>query len=400
MDSNKKQLSLSLPSTSFSPFISTEEMGAIAEAPNFSGFFTASEIKNAIGPNPSMNLSLVLENETNGNILRSQEQFEEPQGNSTLLDSAEESVELVEDGDTETLAGREGSKPTQVSKEEKKRIRQRLYRQRKKMTDRLSKLSTDTNGQGNQDSAASGSTIMEAEPRNPQPLRQANSIAAKRGRTSPGENPETKRVRRREETQLGLSPYLETTQMNLFLSIIPLDSGGNRIRATGGDQKFLMKVIEQFISDKNPKIDIAGLSFKDGDLQLKGRNQKTLEVVKKMVCLLKGPGNNLNGYLCLAPEVKPPLTTYYVWVKNPLITKKQFINLLKDVNSWIDPKKLTVKSDIPKQGGSTFVVGVEMEIKTELEKKDFVLRYGVGRTAIFKEKSKGKLTRGGEAPQI
>ena len=323
----------------------------------------------------------------------------DPQGNSTLLDSAEESVVLDEDGATEADAEREGSEPTQISRKQKRRNRQRLYRQRKKMTDQLSKLSTNPTGQGNHDSAASGSTIAEAEPRNPLPLGPADSIAAKRGRPSPGENPESKRVRRREETHPGLPSYSETTRMNLVLSIIPLDSVGNKIKATAGDKKFIHKMIERFIAEKNPKIDVAGLSFnKYGDLILTGHNQKTLEVVKTVVCPLKGPGNNLKGYLCLAPEDKPPLTTYYVWVKDPVVTNIQFINLLKDKYNW-DPRKLTVKSTIPKPGGSTFVIGVESEIKTELEKLNFNLRYGVGRTAIFNVKSKRQPTRGGEAPQ-
>ena len=99
-------------------------MRVIAEAPNFSGFLTASDIENAIENNTYMNISLGMEDVTDGNILRSQEQFEEPQGNSTLLEPAEVSVELVEDGNSESPAGRVGPVPAQT-KQQKRAAKQR-----------------------------------------------------------------------------------------------------------------------------------------------------------------------------------------------------------------------------------------------------------------------------------
>ena len=378
-------------------------MRVIAEAPNFSGFLTASDIENAIENNTYMNISLGMEDVTDGNILRSQEQFEEPQGNSTLLEPAEVSVELVEDGNSESPAGRVGPEPAQT-KQQKRAAKQRRYRQWKTLTKQLSKLSTNPTGQGNREGSASGSSITDAEPRsaNPQPSGRADSIAAKRGRTSPGANPQSKRLRRREETQPGLSSYANTTRKNLFLSIIPLDLEGSRIGATDSDRLFLTEVLERFIAANSPNLNIDGLSLNGDELTLRSLDQKTLEVVKKVVCPLKGPESNLKGYLCLAPKDKPPRTTFYVWAEEPLIAKDQFINVLKDKNNWIDPKKLTVKTRIPKPSvnpkGATYVIGVESEMETELKRRKFNIRYGVGRSAIFK-KSKRQLTRGGEAPQ-
>ena len=92
-----------------------------------------------------------------------------------------------------------------------------------------------------------------------------------------------------------------------------------------------------------------------------------------------------------SPEDRPPLTTYGVWVEKPVPKIAEFIGLLWDANNWLNPSKLAVKAEIPKGRGTTFLVGVEPEIKAELEKRKFSLRYGAGRTAHFKEKPKGQL---------
>ena len=82
--------------------------------------------------------------------------------------------------------------------------------------------------------------------------------------------------------------------------------------------------------------------------------------------------------------------TYGVWVEDPVPTKTQLIALLRDANDWINPKKMVVKAIIPKGKGSTFLIGVEPEIRAELEKRNFKLQYGVGRTAHFRAKPKGR----------
>ena len=72
---------------------STEDVEKITEAYSFSGFLTSSELTIAHETNPSMNLSMVLEDESRGK--KSQEQLEEPQAHSSLLIPDEGSTELV-----------------------------------------------------------------------------------------------------------------------------------------------------------------------------------------------------------------------------------------------------------------------------------------------------------------
>ena len=368
--------------------ISNEDIGEIAGVSDFSGFLKASDITNALATNPSLNLSMILEDESSGNInqpseveLRSQEQVEEPQANSTLLEPEDVPVEPAEDGETGTETGKVGS--------ERKQIKRRLNRQRKAMTEKLSRLSTDPNGQGSLGTEASGNRNQEAGPSNPQPPGSADSIAEKRGRSSPGENPGAKRLRQ-EDTRPGPLSFLEATRKDIVLSITPLDLAGNIIRATASDKVFIMKKIEQYITSKNPNINITDFSLRGNILKMRCFNQKTLEVVKSVVIPLKGPRSNLQGYQCLGPEDRPPLTTYGVWVEKPVPPKDQIIGLLRDANVWLDPRKLVVKATIPKEKGTTFLIGVEPEIKAGLERQNFQLRYGVGRTAHFRVKPKGQ----------
>ena len=126
-------------------------------------------------------------------------------------------------------------------------------------------------------------------------------------------------------------------------------------------------------------------------------NQKTLDSVKRVVCPLKGPRGNLQGYRCLAPGDRPPLVTYGVWVGEPVIKKTQLLAIFADANKWVNPKKMVVRAVIPKGKGSTFLIGVEPEIRAELEKRNFKLQFGAGRTAHFKAKPKGQQNRAGDA---
>ena len=135
--------------------ISNEDIGEIAGANDFSGFLKASDITNALATNSSLNISMVLEEESSGNInqpteveLRSQEQIEEPQANSTLLEPEDVPVEPAKDGETGTETGKVGS--------DRKRIKRRLNRQRKVMTEHLSRFSTDSNRQGSLRTETSG----------------------------------------------------------------------------------------------------------------------------------------------------------------------------------------------------------------------------------------------------
>ena len=82
---------------------------------------------------------------------------------------------------------------------------------------------------------------------------------------------------------------------------------------------------------------------------------------------------------------------------NPVPKKHQLLALLKDANSWINPRKMAVKAVIPKEKGSTFLIGVQPEMRIELERRKFQLLYGVGRTAHFKAKSKGRQNRARQA---
>ena len=56
----------------------------------------------------------------------------------------------------------------------------------------------------------------------------------------------------------------------------------------------------------------------------------------------------------------------------------------------MNPKKMVVKAVIPKEKGATFLIGVEPEMRAELLRRNFKLRYGAGRTAHFKSKPKGR----------
>ena len=126
-------------------FISNEDIGEIAGVSNFSGFLNASDVNKALETSPALNLSVILEDESSGDTnqsteveLHSQEQVEEPQANSTLLESVEVPVEPAEDGETGTETGKVGSEPT--DSKERKRTKRRLARQRRVLTEKLSRL--------------------------------------------------------------------------------------------------------------------------------------------------------------------------------------------------------------------------------------------------------------------
>lgn len=85
---------------------------------------------------------------------------------------------------------------------------------------------------------------------------------------------------------------------------------------------------------------------------------------------------------------------YGVWVEKPVPSQDRLFKLLRNANDWLNLGKMVVRAEIPKERGTTFLIGVEPEIRTELEKRNFRLHYGVGRTAHFRAKSKGQ-ARGG-----
>ena len=384
----------------------TEAVKEIAGAPSFCGFLPAEVVSQALVANPSMILTEALEGSN-------QDQLEEPLANSTVL--AEPEVE------------------SKVQRMRKKRQARKI---RRRLTAQIAALSTeDINGQSTHGAVATGSSTQGAKPRvtktgNVEPLAgqsgtanpgtssngQSTSGAAasgssirgakpksskpgtaepsgKRGRDSPVYRPESKK-KRQEDPLSGQLSFLEATRKNLVLSITPLDSDGNQTRATAGDKQFITEKVEQFIVSKNPRINILDFFLQGETLKMRCLNQRTLGVVREMVSPLKGPRGNLQGYQCLGPEDRPPLTIYGVWVKAPVPSKAQFIGLLRDANDWLNPRKLAVKAVIPKAEGSTFLIGVEPEIKVELEKRKFRLPYGAGRTANFKVKPKGQPVRG------
>ena len=361
-------------------FLPLEASGEIAGDKDFSGFLTASELAQALESNPSTNLSVVVENETPGQIDhllegdRPQIELEEPQANSTLIEPVDVAAVPADNTDAE------------IVRRERKRAKRRQYRQRRSLTRSLSNLSTNPNGEGSQETVAGPSQTPGT----------AVPPAAKREKSSPGETSAPKRPRTGPEGGApGQHSFKEAASKALFLSIVPLDSEGNDIGATDSDRKFVVEKLEQYIAKSGPNINIMECSLRGRFLRVQCLNQKTLESVKRVVCPLKGPRGNLQGYKCLAPGDKPPLVTYGVWVEVPVPKKNQLLPLLKDANDWVNPKKMVVKAVIPKEGkGATFLVGVEPEMRAELLRRNFKLRYGAGRTAHFKLKPKGRQAGG------
>ena len=176
-----------------------EAIGEIAGSKDFSGFLTASELAQALESDPSANLSVAVENKTQGNIDhlleddRPQEELEEPLANSTLLDP-------------------------KVDKSAAKRAKRSLYRKRKRMYRSLAKLTTNPNGEGKQET--------EAGPINTQPPGSDRPHTAKQGT---GKRP------RQGVSPPGRQSYAEASSRANFISIVPLDSEGNDGRATLGD---------------------------------------------------------------------------------------------------------------------------------------------------------------------
>ena len=361
---------------SITPPLTLSAIEEIAGSKDFSGFLTATELSRTLESNPSAVFSMAAENKTQGEIDhlpegdRHQIELEEPLANSTLVEQA-----------------KEGSKSS-VPASSGKRRRQRLNRQRRRMQAKLTKLSVKPNGDGSQ--------VPEAGPSSTQPPVH-DSLSAKRQKAgNSGETPEPKRPRH------GGSPpesrsYAAASRRALFLSIVPLDSAGNDVRPTLGDRIFIVSKLEEFIARTSPNINITEFSLRGEYLRIGCLDQRTLDSVKSVVCPLKGPRGNLQGYRCLGPGDRPPLVTYGVWVEKPVPKKSQLLVLLQDANTWLNPKKMVVKAVISKEKGSTFLIGVEPEIRMELLRRNFKLQYGVGRTAHFKAKSKDQQTRAGEA---
>ena len=94
--------------------------------------------------------------------LHSQEPVEEPQANSTLLESVEVPVEPAQGGEIGTETGKVGSEPT--DSKERKWTKRRLARQRRALTEKLSRHSYDPNRQGILGTEASGSRTKETGP--------------------------------------------------------------------------------------------------------------------------------------------------------------------------------------------------------------------------------------------
>ena len=319
---------------------------------------------------------MTAENETQGKIDhplegdRPQTELEEPLANSTLVEQDKEES---------------NSSVPVISARQRRR---RAYRQRKAMQAKLSRLTVKPNGDGSQVPEAGPSSAKS-------PVH--DSLSAKRQKTgNSGETPEPKRPRRggssREKTS-----YAAASRRALFLSIVPLDSAGEDVRPTPGDRDLIVSKLEDFIARTSPNINITEFSLRGEHLRIGCRDQRTLDSVKSVVCPLKGPRGNLQGYRCLGPGDRPPLVTYGVWIDKPVPKKSHVLALLKDKNPWLEPKKMVVKAVIPKEKGSTFLIGVKPEIRMELLRRNFKLQYGVGRTAHFKAKPKGQQTRAGEA---
>ena len=355
--------------------LSRDAIEEIAGSKDFSGFLTAHEISQALESDPSAVLSMTAENKTQGQIDhppegdRPQTELEEPLANSTLVEQAEE-----------------GSNPS-VPRLGRQR-RRRLQRERKRLQTRLARLTVEPNSGGSQVPEA-GTSIGQTP--------EHGSLSAKRPKTdSSGATPEAKRARE------GGSPaekpsYAAASRGALSLKIVPLDSAGNDVRPSLDDRHFIVSKLEEFIVRNSPNIIISEFSLKGDHLRLGCHDQRTLDSVKRVVCPLKGPRGNLQGYRCLGPGDRPPLVTYGVWVGKPVPKKGQLLALLRDANTWLDPRKMVVKAEISKEKGSTFLIGVQPEIRKELLRRNFKLHYGVGRTAHFKAKSKGQQTRAGEA---
>ena len=356
--------------------LTLEAFEEIAGSKDFSGFLGAQEISQTLEANPSAVFSIAVENKTQGKIDhppeddRPQTELEEPLANSTLVEQA-----------------KEGSNPS-VPVSSGRNRRHRLRRQRKRLQARLAKLTVKPNGDGSQEPEAGSSSSQTPE---------LDNLSAKRQKTgNSGVTPEPKRARQ------GGSPaerpsYAAASRGALFLNIVPLDSAGNDVGPSLDDKHFIVSKLEEFIIRNSPNINITEFSLRRDHLRLGCRDQRTLDSVKRVVCPLKGPRGNLQGYRCLGPGDRPPLETYGVWVEKPVPKKGQVLALLRDTNTWLDPKKMVVKAEISKEKGSTFLIGVQPEIRMELLRRNFKLRYGVGRTAHFKAKPKGQQTRAGEA---
>ena len=117
-----------------------------AEDPGFSGFLSTESINGALTVNPSLNLSVVVEDDPEGKtkqpterIVRSQERLGEPQAHSSILVPEEEPVDA-----TELLAGSDSGLP--VDERELRRTRRKLRRQRlrarKQLVTSMARLST------------------------------------------------------------------------------------------------------------------------------------------------------------------------------------------------------------------------------------------------------------------
>ena len=167
-----------------------------------------------------------------------------------------------------------------VDKRERRRIRRQAYRERRELADQLSKLTTNPNGDSQQEPVAVPTTQSPGTSTPP---------TAKRGKESPGESSKSKRPRQGDGGHSQQS-FAAATKSTIFIRVVPLDSNGNEIRATEADRLFIVQSIEEYIAKRGPNINIIEFSLLGGSLRLRCQNQNTLECVKGWSVPLKVQG--------------------------------------------------------------------------------------------------------------
>ena len=201
----------------------------IAEDPDFSGFLSAESINGALTVNPSLNLSMVVEDDPEGKtkqpterIVRSQERLGEPQAHSSILVPEEEPVDA-----TELLAGSDSGLPVderESKRTSRKRKRQRL-RARKQLVTSMARLSTSEPSTSSQTPVTERQRAEAATTGVKHNSGNADTIANKRGRSSPEDlNPNSKRVRKGGHPD---QPSYAAAAKELVLTATPLDMDVN-----------------------------------------------------------------------------------------------------------------------------------------------------------------------------
>ena len=260
-------------------------------------------------------------------------------------------------------------------------------------TSKRTRGASDTNGERGRSSVAPGPHRAQAsEPK----TGGGTADAAKHSAGSSSANSKLESGERSQEEPPPSRPtFAEAVGRNICLMVIPLDTNDNQVGAVADDRIF-MEMIENNII-KAPNVRIKNIRRKGLGLEIECLGPGSVDFVKGVISPLKGPRSvkNRKGYLCLGPGDRPPLKIYGVWVERPILPKKSFVELLKHANEWLKPHPLHIIRVCRKEvggetKGATFLVGVEPELKAELEKRNFKLHYGAGRTAQFKEKPKPK----------